>query len=149
MILREHSSRIRDNKRILYIYIYVEYADKMRAHKRRRARCILFFRERKVSFISAHASEQVSISGITPRVFPRNFFRRRNPPNLSRGRKKRNRYHGNLPVSFPPVSLLSFLSSNHLVSHRSPTVPIRKVDVPMLDESSACKQLHNDFGRGA
>lgn len=42
--------------------------------KRYRARCILFFRERKVSFISEHASEQVSISRITTRAFRRNFF---------------------------------------------------------------------------
>lgn len=119
----------------------------MRAHKRHRAWCILFFRERKVSFISAHASEQVSISEITPSIstFFVDAIRRISPA----GEKKEP-----IPRWSPCLfsSRLSRRFSRQIVSHRSLnslTVPIRKVDVPMLDESSACKQLHNDFGRRA
>lgn len=62
--------------KILYIFVTIRenvirnmQIREMRVHKRHRARCILFFCERKVSFISEHTSEQVSISKITPRVF--------------------------------------------------------------------------------
>jgi len=101
----------RDNKRTLYM---LNTLDKMHAHKRHRARRILFFRERKVSFISAHASERVSISEITSRVLPRNFFRRRNPA----GEKKEP-----IPRNLLSLSLFLSLFLVRLVKSRASSFP--------------------------
>lgn len=116
-----------------------------------RATHIIFSWKESFFYIRARERASFHLRDHAASISPRNFFADAIRPNSAgkKKKKKRNRYRViSLPLSLlrPAVPLVK---SRSLIVLSCDCADTLKVDVPMLDENSACKQLHNDFGRRA